>query len=77
MRKRKEINVQIGANIQVARERAGLTQDKLSELIGVTPNHISAIERGIYGISLENLQKICVLLNVSDTCSRFVTLNFL
>ena len=65
MRKRKAINVQIGANIQRARESAGLTQDKLSEQIGVTPNHISAIERGVYGISLENLQKMCQILNVS------------
>ena len=65
MRGKKPINVQIGANIQHAREKACLTQDKLSELIGVTPNHISAIERGVYGISLENLQKLCQLLNVS------------
>lgn len=65
MRGKKSVNIQIGANIQRAREKVGLTQDKLSELIGVTPNHISAIERGVYGISLENLQKICLLLNVS------------
>lgn len=66
MRERKNINIQIGANIQNARERAGLTQDKLSELLGVTPNHISAIERGVYGISLENLQKLCLALHVSS-----------
>ena len=54
----------MGANIQRARERAGLTQDKLSELIGVTPNHISAIERGIYGVSVETLYKLCLALGV-------------
>lgn len=65
MRAKKDVNVQIGANIQLAREQAGYTQDELSELIGITPNHLSAIERGISGITLENLQKLCRLLGVS------------
>ena len=65
MRGKKEVNVFAGAQIQAARERAGLTQDKLSELVGVSTNHLSAIERGVYGISLDNLRKICRLLNVS------------
>ena len=64
MRDRKEINVRVGANIQRARERAGLTQDRLSELIGVTPNHVSAIERGVYGVSVETLYKLCLALGV-------------
>lgn len=65
MKQKKELNIKIGANIQRAREQAGYTQDKLSELLGVTPNHLSAIERGIYSISMENLHKFCRLLNVS------------
>lgn len=66
MREKKAINVQIGTNIQVAREAAGYTQEKLSELIGLTPNHLSAIERGVSGASLEVLQKLCLLLGVSS-----------
>ena len=54
MRQRKDVNIQIGANIQTLREYAGYTQDELSELIGITPNHLSAIERGVSGVSLEN-----------------------
>ncbi|MBO5339849.1 MAG: helix-turn-helix transcriptional regulator [Oscillospiraceae bacterium] len=65
MREKKAINVQIGTNIQVARETAGYTQEKLSELIGLTPNHLSAIERGVSGASLEVLEKLCLLLNIS------------
>ena len=65
MREKKAINVQIGTNIQIAREAAGYTQEKLSELIGLTPNHLSAIERGVSGASLEVLEKLCLLLNVS------------
>ena len=53
MREKKDINIEIGGNIQVAREQAGYTQDTLSEMLGMTPNHLSAIERGASGISLE------------------------
>ena len=63
MREKKDINIEIGGNIQVAREQAGYTQ--LSEMLGMTPNHLSAIERGASGISLEALQRLCRLLGVS------------
>ena len=59
MREKKDIN------IQVAREQAGYTQDTLSEMLGKTPNHLSAVERGASGISLEALQRLCRLLGVS------------
>lgn len=65
MREKKAINIQIGTNIQIARENAGYTQEKLSELLGLTPNHLSAIERGVSGASLEVLGKLCLLLGIS------------
>jgi len=65
MREKKTINVRIGMNIQIARESSGYTQEKLSELVGLTPNHLSAIERGVSGASLEVLEKLCLLLGVS------------
>lgn len=65
MREKKEINIKIGTNIQAARESSGYTQETLSELLGLTPNHLSAIERGVSGASLEVLEKLCLLLNVS------------
>ena len=65
MRQKKQINVEIGANIQAAREKAGYTQEKLSELIGVSPNHMSAIERGVSAVSLDALRRICSLFGIS------------
>ena len=65
MRERKNINLEVGRNIQTAREQAGYTQDALSERMGITPNHLSAIERGVSGISLETLSRLCRLLGVS------------
>ena len=46
-------------------DEGGYTQDTLSEMLGMTPNHLSAIERGASGISLEALQRLCRLLGVS------------
>ena len=58
MREKKDINIEIGGNIQVAREQAGYTQDTLSEILGLTPNHLSDIEQGAFGIPLEALQRL-------------------
>lgn len=65
MRPKKEINWRIGSNIQAAREAARYTQEQLSEKIGVTPNHLSAIERGAAGASFEVIERICRILGVS------------
>lgn len=65
MRSKKEINIEIGANIQAAREQAGYTQEQLSEILGLSPNHMSAIERGVSAVSLDALRKICSLFGVS------------
>lgn len=65
MRSKKGINIEIGSNIQAAREQAGYTQEQLSEVLGLSPNHISAIERGVSAISLDAVRKICCLFGIS------------
>lgn len=65
MQAKKPINVRVGGNIQQLREEHHYTQEELSEKIGVTPNHLSAIERGVSGISLELLEKLCQVLSVT------------
>lgn len=55
----------IGSNIRTARKRADLTQEELSESIGVTPQYLSDLERGLVGTSVSTLIKICSRLNVS------------
>ncbi|MBE6677935.1 MAG: helix-turn-helix transcriptional regulator [Ruminococcaceae bacterium] len=66
MRTKKDINIEIGANIQTAREQAGYTQERLAEILDLSPNHISAIERGVSAVSLDALKKICVLFGISS-----------
>jgi transcriptional regulator with XRE-family HTH domain len=45
--------------------RADLTQEKMSEMIGVTPQYLSDLERGLVGTSVSTLIRICTELNVS------------
>jgi len=66
MRKKKEINVQIGSRIKSAREAAGLTQDKFAEMVSLGTKNVSDIERGVVGISIGALVRICGVLSVSS-----------
>lgn len=65
MQQKKELNIQMGSCIRKARLQAGLTQEAFAELLHLGPKHISAIERGIVGLSMETLQNICQVLHVS------------
>ena len=56
---------QIGARIKLARKEKGLSQEKLSELVYVTPHYIYEIERGIKTMSIETLIGIARQLEVS------------
>ena len=47
MREKKEINIQIGEQIRLAREQAKLTQEQFAERIEVSPQYISDLERGV------------------------------
>lgn len=66
MQDKKQINVEIGERIKTEREKAGLTQERFSELIGLGTKSVSAFERGTVGISFTTLKKICQVLSVSS-----------
>lgn len=65
METKKEVAMRIGANIKREREKAGLTQEQFSELIGIGPKSLSAVERGVVGTSIALLKRICNTLAVS------------
>lgn len=68
MIEKKEENVQIGIRLKAARESAGYTQERLAELVDVSAQFISGVERGAVGLSVSILIKICgVLLVSADT----------
>lgn len=62
---RKELSLLVGANIKREREKAGFTQDQFSELLGIGSKSLSSIERGVVGVSLTTLLKICDVLHIS------------
>ena len=66
MREKKEINLELGRRVRQAREAAGLTQERFAELIGVSPQNVSCVERGLAGVSLTVLRRMCEILHVSS-----------
>ena len=60
-----ELNKVIGTRIRQSREIANMTQEKLADLINVTVQYVSDLERGKVGASLYTLSNICSALNVS------------
>ena len=55
----------LGARIKELRNCNKITQDKLSELVGIDPKHLSRIENGKNYPSLETLEKLSKNLNVT------------
>ena len=62
---RKDLNILIGTNIKREREKAGFTQDQFSELLGIGSKSLSSIERGVVGVSITTLMRICDILHIS------------
>ena len=54
----------VGERIQIAREERCITQRELAEAVGCTPQHISAIERGVKTPTLETFVAIANALRV-------------
>lgn len=50
---------EIGKRIMRLRKENGYTQEQLSELIGISKNHLSGIECGKYNITLGMLFRLC------------------
>ena len=59
------ITEKIGKNLQAQRKKKGLTQDQLSEQIGISPNYLSAVERGINQLSYDILVQAMNVLECS------------
>lgn len=61
-----EINIRkiFGGNIKKYRKKRGLSQEQLSERLGITPNHLSVIETGVKFVSYKLLEKIIAELQV-------------
>lgn len=61
-----ELNyIEIGKRVRIKRKEMHLTQEKLSELIDVSPTYISEIERGTSISSLATIAKLANILELN------------
>ena len=56
----------MGHKTRKAREAAGLTHERFAPLIGISPQNVSCVERGLAGVSLTVLRRMCEILQVSS-----------
>ena len=61
-----DIKKEIGEKIKRYRKKRGYTQEKLSELIDISPRNLSNIELGISFPKAETLEKLLKILEVSS-----------
>ncbi|KAA0123442.1 XRE family transcriptional regulator [Methylobacterium sp. P1-11] len=64
---KRELNKTIGLRVKRAREAAGLTQERLAELIDRSKEAVSNIERGVSLPGLDTIQTICDVTKVPMT----------
>lgn len=62
----KEINKVIGTNVRKHRKSNGLTQEQLSERLGLTTKFLGLVENGQAGVSNETLKSLCLELKVTS-----------
>lgn len=74
---------EIGLRIKKRRKQLTLTQENLAEQLGISVKHLSEVERGIAGLSIENLIKLSNILKLSldfiikgeeDKCNYYGTI---
>ena len=56
---------EFGKRVKAAREDKGLTQEKLAELLDLSPTHVSVIERGVKAPRLDTFVRLANTLGVS------------
>lgn len=56
---------ELGQRIKIRRKKMLLTQEELAEQLGISVKHFSEVERGLTGLSIENLIQLSGLLGLS------------
>lgn len=62
---KKNINLEIGERVRQTRISRGFSREHLAELLEISTLFLGYIECGQRGMSLNTLQKLCIVLNVS------------
>lgn len=70
-----DIKLAFGKRVKELRLQKGISQEKLANIAGVDRTYMTQVENGKRNISIENVRKICIALNVS--ISDFFDVNYL
>lgn len=62
---KEKIQVTFGTNLRALREAAELTQQQLAEIADLHTNYVSSVERGERNLSLVNIVRLAIALQVS------------
>lgn len=60
-----DYKIEMGKRLKEKRKALGLTQEQLAEKLNISIKHYGGVERGIAGLSLENLIELSNILGVS------------
>lgn len=60
-----DIKLAFGLRVKELRLEKGLSQEKLANLAGVDRTYMTQVENGKRNISIENIRKICIALDVN------------
>lgn len=64
MQIKKDINIEIGKRLKYYREAAGLTQETFAEMLDLGVKHVSSMECGANGVSINTLINASIILSV-------------
>jgi len=62
---KKETAIKVGANLKSARKANGLSQKEIADKLGVTWQHYSRFETGIYELSYDLVIGVCKILDIT------------
>ena len=60
-----DVQVQFGKHLREIRHKRGLSQERLADLAGLHRTYVSGVERGERNISLLNIERLALALDVT------------
>jgi len=59
------VQVRVGGRLRETRRKKGISQERLADLAGLHRTYVSGVERGERNISLVNIERLAIALDVA------------
>lgn len=60
-----DVQVRFGGRLRETRRKKGISQERLADLAGLHRTYVSGVERGERNISLVNIERLAIALDVA------------